>query len=180
MFRSSPRLPGLRLSAVTSEHVLGTIGCAIAVASGSFGLYMNLYGPSEPDVNGREYLTIFAQASHRSKSFAPVDAAGALARSDSPGIDPAPTGSILDGKAQHEDPATGGVGPAKPSLLKDFRLRDVFGDTALVEDHARLRIVQVGTVLSGAGRVMSIEQHDGQWSVVTSEGVITNRATNDN
>ncbi len=183
MFRSSPRLPGLRSFAFTSEHAWGTLGCTIALASGGFAVYMNLYGPSEPNVNGREYLTIFAQASHRTLNPATSDAAAPADPQNSPEIDPFPTGSIAPGEATQQSaahlPIADKRGLAKPSLLKDFTLRDVFEDTALVEDHARLRIVKVGTVLEGAGRVTSIEQRDGQWIVVTSLGVIAGRPTSD-
>jgi len=176
-------MPEPRSFAFTSEHVLGTLGCTIAIASGSFALYMNLYGPSQPNVNGREYLTIFAQGRQKAQAEKISGITSTADATDPLAIDLLPTGSIARSGVidRHglASPSGERAEPLPPSPLKNFRLRDVFDDTALIEDHQQLRIAKVGTVLAGAGRVTSIEQRNGHWIVVTSEGIITDHITSD-
>jgi len=134
-------------------------------------------------MNGREYLTIFAQGRQRAQAEKISGITSATDPADPLAIDPLPTGSIAPSGVIERNgsasPAGEKAGLLPPSPLKNFRLRDVFDDTALVEDNQQLRIAKVGTVLAGAGRVISIEQRDGHWVVVTSEGIITDHITSD-
>ena len=89
-------------------------------------------------------------------------------------LDPLTTGSIPTlGEA-----ARGGRGEADPKgaaearILTSYTLVDVSNGTARVESVDGLRQVRPGSVLPGAGRVISIERSEGEWIVVTTKGVI--------
>lgn len=168
----SPFLPKRHFLRPTGEMILRIMGGAIAAASGTFGLYMSLYGPGEPNVNGREYLTVFAQFARGTpdgrRPAAPPEPARA--------VDPTATGSI--GQAEPGKPEPGKPEPGKPAAaagpryLPGFSIRDVFKDTAVIEDRGQLRVVQRGTPIEGAGTVQAIEQRDGRWVIVTTTGLI--------
>ncbi len=64
--------------------------------------------------------------------------------------------------------------PAKPPVLEQYALRDVFDGAAIIENRSR-RLFQVmpGDTLPGAGRVEAIERQGRQWVVVTRQGFVT-------
>jgi hypothetical protein len=66
---------------------------------------------------------------------------------------------------------------AKPAVLEQFALRDIFEGAAIVENRVR-RLFQVmpGDTLPGAGRVEAIERRGRTWVVVTRQGVVTPQA----
>lgn len=57
-----------------------------------------------------------------------------------------------------------------PERLRDYRLIHVANGRAMIEDGDGLFVVQPGAVLPDAERVASIEQRDGAWVLVTSNG----------
>ena len=61
---------------------------------------------------------------------------------------------------------------SKP-LLRNYSVEDVQDGMALVGSRYGARQVGPGDFLPGAGRVLRIERHGGDWFVVTSEGVIS-------
>ncbi|GJE36675.1 hypothetical protein [Methylobacterium persicinum] len=67
--------------------------------------------------------------------------------------------------------------PAKPGVLEQYALRDIFEGAAIIENRSR-RLFQVmpGDMLPGAGRVEAIERQGRQWVVVTRQGVVTPQA----
>jgi hypothetical protein len=58
--------------------------------------------------------------------------------------------------------------------LKNYRLRDVFAEFALVEAPHGILLVKQGSDLENLGRVTAIEQRDQEWVVVTTAGTILN------
>lgn len=66
---------------------------------------------------------------------------------------------------------------AKPAVLEQFALRDIFEGAAIIENRGR-RLFQVmpGDTLPGAGRVEAIERRGRTWVVVTRQGVVTPQA----
>jgi hypothetical protein len=58
--------------------------------------------------------------------------------------------------------------------LKNYRLRDVFAEFALVEAPHGVLLVREGGTLESVGRVTSIEQREQRWVVTTTAGVILN------
>lgn len=78
----------------------------------------------------------------------------------------------IETKPQPEAPKA--AAPAKPPVLEQFALRDVFDGAAIIENRSR-RLFQVmpGDTLPGAGRVEAIERQGRQWVVVTRQGFVT-------
>ena len=56
--------------------------------------------------------------------------------------------------------------------LPGFTVRDVFDGHALVESRSSLSVVKPGSVLDGAGQVLSIERRGDLWVVLTDKGLI--------
>ena len=71
-------------------------------------------------------------------------------------------------------PVSKAATPAKPPVLEQYALRDVFEGAAIIENRNR-RLFQVmpGDTLPGAGRVEAIERKGRQWIVVTRQGFVT-------
>ncbi|HZH51177.1 MAG TPA: hypothetical protein VEZ16_04770 [Microvirga sp.] len=88
-------------------------------------------------------------------------------------FDPATTGSILQG-AKAAEKANDGVAQAIEARALPLRyvLWSVNKGIALVEGPGGLRAVVPGAILPGAGQILSIEQAETGWVVVTSETVI--------
>lgn len=57
-----------------------------------------------------------------------------------------------------------------PGSSKGFRLLHVSGDRALIEDSSGMFMVSVGAALPDNSHLASIEQRDGVWVLVTSNG----------
>lgn len=61
----------------------------------------------------------------------------------------------------------------KPAVVEDWVLRGVQGDVAWIEDASgEFLEVSVGTDVPNAGRVTNIQMYEGDWLVVTQNGVI--------
>lgn len=56
-----------------------------------------------------------------------------------------------------------------------FRLMHVANGRALIEDASGLYIVRVGSILPDSSRLATLEQRDGEWVIVTSNGDIYKR-----
>lgn len=97
-------------------------------------------------------------------------------------IDRTPTGAVpkadRDGAARQADAKRDRASAApEPKAPGGYVLRDVAGGVALVESRdGLLEEVARGDDLPGAGRVMAIEKRPRGWVVVTSRGVIDQRA----
>jgi hypothetical protein len=63
---------------------------------------------------------------------------------------------------------------AGETRLKNYRLRDVFAEFALVEAPHGVLLVKAGGNLENVGRVTAIEQREQRWVVLTTAGVIVN------
>lgn len=156
--------------AFTSESMLGVAGCAMAVASGSFALYTNLHGP----LGGHQpssYFTVFAQMGPRAHAT-PVAPAAALASvvGITDDIDPVVTGSITQRTPTPVAVATG-VNDDRP-VLANMLLRQIDGDTALVEVNDSLVVYKIGDVIPGAGRLKAMTRRGGRPALETSKGLI--------
>ena len=97
--------------------------------------------------------------------------------SSSDAIDFAPTGSVAsDADGSSERPRDGESAAGKPpTILHDFKIRDVFDGSALIETRDALRLVTAGTMLEGAGTVLAIRREGPAWIVQTTAGIIAQR-----
>lgn len=80
---------------------------------------------------------------------------------------------VKQAEVKQQEPAKAAA-PAKPPVLEQYALRDVFEGAAIIENRNR-RLFQVmpGDTLPGAGRVEAIERKGRQWIVVTRQGFVT-------
>ncbi|MGB8279262.1 MAG: hypothetical protein WCF20_15200 [Methylovirgula sp.] len=148
-----------------------TAGVLTAVASASFATYMVTTDHPHPMFGGVEHLMIFAQPS-RSSSL-PLIARGP-ATADDQGVDFAATGAIPEeSKPPAPPPYTlPAVNSHQEEIVKDFTLRGVSGNVAVVEGADGIYRVEPGSMLPGGSRVLSIEWRQGKFVVVTTQGII--------
>jgi hypothetical protein len=160
----------LRLFSAADRLVVAA-GVLTAVASASFATYMASTDHPHPMFGGIEHLMIFAQPSSGNPHalIARVPKA-----TDDQGIDFTATGSI-PGKPK-DDPRPIYTLPALNArvepVIKGFALRGVSGNVAMVEGVNGIYRVEPGSILPGAGRVLSIQWRKGKFVVVTTEGII--------
>ncbi len=179
----------LAMIRASGDWLLGGLGVGAATASAGFAAYMLAFGPNEL-VPGGEF-TIFSSYDHRpqvaqatagpthgSRAEDSRVAAGSSAEADKATPEPVdftPTGSIA--------PAAAGAALSKPArrsgqdgtALPAFNLRDVFDGQALVESRSSISVVKPGSMLDGAGEVLSIEKRGEHWVVLTANGIIAQR-----
>jgi hypothetical protein len=62
------------------------------------------------------------------------------------------------------------IGQPLPGSVRTFRLLHVAGGRALIEDGNGMYIVGVGSVLPDNSKLAAIQQRDGQWVLITTNG----------
>ena len=171
-----------------ADWALHGLGVGAATASAGFATYALVFSTGNVVPSGN--FNIFARYDHLYQSptvrrgadtetasapEATPPARGAVASRED-GIDFTPTGTLSasDGVGGDAKAVQAGAGrPAAASrALPNFKLRDVFDGKALVESRSSLSVVRPGSVLDGAGQVLSIEKRGDQWVVLTENGVI--------
>ena len=159
------------------------LGVGAATASAGFATYALAFSTGQVVPSGN--FNLFSRSDH------PYQAAGAQhtepkgdgaapgrsETADRGGVDFAPTGSVAGpsaapGGAAGPDAAARSRRVAEGPALPNFTLRDVFDGKALVESRSSLSVVKPGSVLDGAGEVLSIEKRGERWVVLTQNGVI--------
>jgi len=102
--------------------------------------------------------------------------APAAAPAASPVAAPRSAGADVTGSIPSPPPAPAAKAPPPPPpVLPGWAVRDVYGDTALLEGRFGLLEVAPGDPLPGGGRVEAIRRDRGHWVVVTSRGLIVAR-----
>lgn len=174
------------------EWLWGSLGIGIATMSTAFAAYMMAFGPVQPNPQDGTDFGVFAHVRPRTHAAwaatAPLpsrtqdpDRDGA-AQDAPPGqdaraeVDFTPTGSVPVGQ-RRDPPTTLPIGKAAaaaqpPAALPSFTVRDVFDGKALVDSGRALSLVAPGSVLDGAGEVLSIEKRGNGWVVMTTRGLI--------
>ncbi len=157
------------------------LGIGAATASAGFATYAMIFSTGEVVPSGN--FNIFARYDRLYQAPAARHAPPASVASASPqdtgatrtntadkdGVDFNPTGSV----ATDSDAPPGSRANLAGRTLPNYTLRDVFDGKALVESRASLSVVKPGSVLDGAGEVLSIEKRGDQWVVLTRNGMIT-------
>ncbi len=188
---SAMRIAPSRPARAGADWVWSGLGLGAATASAGFAAYMLALAPGVVTPSGNFHL--FARYGHGSGGAAgqtasadgragvsphvtePSSARTETAEADT--VDLTPTGTLAapsraalrDGTASES--GQGRYGPDSHPL-PDFTLRNVFDGKALVESRSSLSVVKPGSVLNGAGRVLSIERRGGNWVVLTDRGLI--------
>ena len=144
----------------------------MAVASASFATYMVTTDHSHPQFNGVDHLMIFAQQGRSPTE--PLIARVPGAPDNNQGIDYTPTGAIPGGSDAPPTPLykLPSVNAPEEVIIKDFTLRGVSGNVAMVEGPDGLYRLETGSTLPGGGEVLAIEWRKGTFVVVTTRGII--------
>ena len=62
--------------------------------------------------------------------------------------------------------------PARPRVVQDWTIRDVYDGYVYVQGHGDIYQVSIGAPLPGLGRVEQVKRQDGRWMVLTPKGII--------
>lgn len=136
----------------------------LAAVSGGWAAYGIAGSPNGYDV--RQIVPPITNGFAWKKGVGPVRTAAA-------DLDPSTTGSLPERAGPEAEPARDPAAPSQASVPgRSYILRRVSAGSALVEGPAGLRQIVPGTVLPGAGRVISIRATGAGWVVVTSETII--------
>ena len=179
--RAFPSLASSLAGRSPSDWIVGSLGIVAAAVSVSFAAYMVVTGPQLRVAAGT--FPVFAAFDHRKRdpetSGSPVTPAvkPLVSPNATTEIDFTPTGSIVEASAgtRHPHPDLNGAADGKTTQrIRHITLRDVFDGKALVESNNSLHIVLPGSILEGAGTVLSIRRHGRSWVVETTGGLIEN------
>ncbi len=153
--------------ALTVDHGLVAAGVAAAIGSAGFAGFMAARDNSHPLFGGVEHLMIFAQPIGGSAS----QQRRLLAQASTRPSDDDATGSINPPPVQGADNqgSTGGLG-------KGYVLRFTRKGAILVEGPKGSYAAAPGVVLPDKGRILSIQNRNGRWVVLTENGTITEPA----
>ncbi len=159
-----------------TDQILVSTGLAAALASAGFAVMMMSTDHSHPMFGGIEHLMLFAQPLHHNQPT--LMARTEKEQPGEPGIDYGATGTIPRRQlpADRNDLQPMRL-PATEPVIKAYVVQEARIGIALVQGRGAAYRVLPGALLPGAGRVLSIEQRDGRWVVVTTQGVIVDRLT---
>lgn len=164
----------------SGDRVLAATGFVLATAAAFFPWYVFFnqesfgiapMGYSEtrdlPEAPGRAIVSVSPLAipaqpnsSDQPSAFDPIVTATVPDGQDTGAV---PPNSVDNGDAQ--------AFPGKPR----YRLLHVANGRALIEDTSGMYIVRIGSVLPDNSRLAKLEQRDGNWVIVTSNGEVIQR-----
>jgi hypothetical protein len=113
------------------------------------------------------------------KEVMSVSPAAMIDNDDDPslqGVDPVATATTAGGGKEKTLGAPVETGLNQPlPVSSGFRLMHVANGRALIEDASGMYIVRVGSILPDNSRLATLEQREGAWVIVTSNGDIVKR-----
>jgi hypothetical protein len=135
---------------------IALVGSGLATAIGCvvFAGAMLTQGEHSPNVNGLEYLAIFARPHGAGQ----------------PAADEAPYRSRADARAPIDMTPVGSIGGA-PASVAGYALVAAQPDFAWVREGSRIFAVRPGDELPRLGRVGAILQREGRWVLASDAGV---------
>ena len=155
-----------------SDRALTAAGIALAAGAALFPWYVFLHGEKfgihvdslggTRDLPNSQARNVF--------SVSPL-AMTDNTKDDSPNVDPLVTATIS--KIGSEKAKGAELKEEQPFPGKDaFRLLHVANGRAMIEDDSGMYMVQVGSILPDNSRVATLEQRDGKWVIITSNGEV--------
>jgi hypothetical protein len=159
---------GASVTFVTAKLVdaalVGT-GVFAAVGSAAFAGFMLMQGDHKPQVNGMEYLAIFAQPKGGVKSHAPEPgpAPDAQETPAAPEVAAAPPAAV-------DTAPLGAIDPGRRTARPDRELVAAGVDHAWVRSGARILSVKPGDTIPDIGKVSAIAWLDGHWTLIGEDG----------
>lgn len=161
----------------SSDRLLVTAGVALAALAAFFPWYVFL-NPHEFSVpplwqgNTRDLPETPAREVMSVSPAAMVDDDDA----DAGDVDPVKTATVPNLGHESKTGATPEKSLDQPlPTPTGFRLMHVANGRALIEDASGLYIVRVGSILPDSSRLATLEQRDGEWVIVTSNGDVYKR-----
>jgi hypothetical protein len=133
-------------------------GVATATAAVAFAGVMLMQGDHAPNINGMQYLAVFAQPSKAlrpTEPATPLSTAVAAAREPQATVDMAPVGAIS----------------ARPMPHPDYELISAGMDRAWVRDGDRIFAVHIGDNVPNLGKIEDIVWTDGHWALIGANKV---------
>ena len=133
-------------------------GVATATAAVTFAGVMLMQGDHAPNINGMQYLAVFAQPSKALRPTEPtttLSTAAAAAREPQATVDMAPVGAIS----------------ARPAPHPDYDLISAGMDRAWVRDGDRIFAVHIGDNVPNLGKIEDIVWTDGHWALIGANKV---------
>ena len=92
------------------------------------------------------------------------------------GLDPLSTATVPGEGEKKAQGLSGDAALNQPlPVATGFRLMHVANGRALIEDSSGMYIVRVGSILPDNSRLATLEQRDGKWVIVTSNGDVYER-----
>jgi hypothetical protein len=171
----------VKVLAFTTDHGLIAAGVAAAISSAAFATFM-ICQNSRPDMlKGAEYPGIFAPALRARSHQLKLQANNPDGRPiNNRTIDYNVTGSISMGgigrAAQNTPPASnidGSAASGGASTNNSYVLRFVHKEAALLQSDRGFYVARRGTMLPGAGKVLSIEKLGDTWILLTAARTFT-------
>ena len=165
---------------VSGDRLFTVLGFMLATAAAffpwyvffnqeSFGIAPMGYADSRdlPETPGRSVVSVSPLAiPDENDGLAPGSAFDPIVTATVPGPGEETAAAL---SATSEDPAQSF--PGKPH----YRLLHVANGRALIEDRSGMYIVRIGSVLPDNSRLASLEERDGKWVIVTSNGEVIPR-----
>ncbi len=128
---------------LTGDGAIGAAGCCLALGALSFGIYMNVHGPSASLGTSKDF-SVFAQLAPREpRPATPATTA------DAGDLDTTATATIPRAGAA----AANGVAMR---IIPSISLAAADADNATIVVDGRARRVRVGDIVAGAGEVLAI------------------------
>jgi hypothetical protein len=178
-----PRKPSIKSAdgnASRSDLVLK--GAAVLLAGGAVAFPWYVFFNQDKfgvSVAGWEQLRDVRGFRHDGGEMQPVETARGIARTGTAagngdgdgdgGLDQLTTATVPSPMLRKREGEGADLDQPMPGAA-GFRLLHVANGRAMIEDQSGVYIVQQGSVLPDNSRLASIEQRDGKWAIVTSNG----------
>jgi len=177
--RKTPSLYSRLTDIGQAEYGMFFIGLTAAVASSTFAYHAISHSNLATDLSGADRIAAFPKITHRDGETGMAEIVSAPHFSpEDPNIDMT-TGSIPRNSIEQSALAPAAVRNPDSTRsnrvelhISDYVLRQVVRDRVMVSNGNRAYWVRPGSILPGAGRVLSIERRGLKWTVVTSRGII--------
>ena len=147
------------ISSRLGDFALIGSGVATAAAAVAFAGVMLVQGDHGPNINGMQYLAIFAQPSKAlrqpTEPTPPLASAVAAVREPQATLDMAPVGAIS----------------ARPSPHPLYELISAGMDRAWVRDGNRIFAVHIGDDVPNLGKIEDIVWTDGHWALIGANNI---------
>ncbi|WP_371815219.1 hypothetical protein [Agrobacterium sp. AGB01] len=168
----------VKASITSTDRILATCGVTLAAAAAFFPWYVffneDKFGVTTPNFDMTRDLPHTGPKEVFSVSPLAMVNRNKDDRPDIPPLpfDPLTTATVSDSGKERQNNIAAREEQPFPGHGSNYRLLHVANGRALIEDSAGMYMVKVGSVLPDNTKLAKIEQRDGRWVIVTSNGEI--------